>query len=334
MSHKKYKLHHVKHTGKLLHHRHTHYPALLLIVLAVGALMFLTGRIASADDMLVSATVPAPIPAGAPVFTVPADNSVTTNPAVQFRGTCPIITPAVIIALYEGSTLLGSVACEADGTFQITTSLTPGAHTVIATVITITGDIGQSSSPLHITYMPPTNPTPAVPGSLPRPSMPDAGSVAPLDIIGERAFITFSRDLRAEWRGRFTGGIPPYDIIIAWGDGDTSTRTAVSSDLQILTHRYRTNRLYTVSITVKDESGLSLTRYYASMRGDGAPQLTNSTSLTNLLDSPVINPFWAAYLIYLCLLVTMLLMWRYEHSRHPYRVVGFPLHYPWQHYKH
>lgn len=50
-----------------MHHRHTSYPVLVALIVIVGILVGLTGRIASADDLLVTATVPAPIPTAAPL---------------------------------------------------------------------------------------------------------------------------------------------------------------------------------------------------------------------------------------------------------------------------
>lgn len=328
--------HHHKHTGTLLHHRHTSYPVLFALALIVGGLIFMTDRVARADDLLVTATVPAPIPMGAPAFTAPADNTTTQEPSVDFAGTCPVITPAVIIALYEGTTLLGSGMCRNDGTFAVTASLTPGAHTIIATVITITGDTGESSAPVHITYNPPATPAhPTSPASPRSPSanpiVPTSDTTAPLDIISEKPYLTFRSDLRAEWHGRFAGGVPPYTVTIAWGDGKSDTYNVSGNDLQKFTHRYTQNRLYTFSITVQDSSGLSLKRNYIALQSNGAPNGESTIhNFTSILDAPFIDPFLGLLLIYLCLLIAMLMMWRYEHAHYPYRVIGVPLRYAWQ----
>lgn len=317
---RKFNLHHRKHTGKLLHHRHTHYPALLAMLAIAVILIFFTGRIAQADDLLLTATVPAPIPAGAPTFTSPSDNTVTTTPSVQFEGTCPVITPAIVVVLYEGTTQLGSGICSADGTFQITASLTPGLHSLVATVVTITNGVGESSPPFHITY----RPTSASTGS-------GTDTVAPLDIISEKPFLTFSRQLPAEWSGRFAGGVPPYAITIDWGDGTIEHRSVHGNDLQTFTHRYSRLQTYTVSITLSDQSGLSLTRQYVAVSPASFPVGTsNAPNIGAMLDIVQIDPYSAIYLIYLCILLLMLLMWRNEHLRHMQRPGLAPLYYPWQ----
>ena len=306
-------------------------------MILVGGLIFLTDRVAKAEDLLVTATVPAPIPAGAPVFTSPSDNTVTDTPTVDFQGTCPIITPSVIIALYEGSTLLGSGICQNDGTFAVNASLAPGAHTIVATVVTITGDNGESSDPLHVTYTPPTPPvaptTPSRPTTPPasRANTPSDSTVATLDILGEKPFIAFKSDLKAEWHGRFAGGVPPYTIIINWGDSTSDAYKVSGNDLQVFAHQYRQNRLYAFSITVEDSSGLSLKRNYVAMQANGAPTgAYTQNNFASFIDSTYIDPSIAWIAIYLCLLMTMLMMWRHEHNHYPYRVIGVPLHYPWQ----
>lgn len=307
----------------------------------VGGLIFLTDRVATADDLLVTATVPAPIPTGAPAFTAPDDNTVTDKPSIDFEGTCPIITPAVIIALYDGTTLLGSGLCQNDGTFVVTASITSGAHTIVATVVTITGDTGESSDPLHVTYTPPlvpvnpTNPSSPQNPTTPRPTtgtnVPTNDTIAPLDIISEKPFVTFRSDLKAEWRGRFAGGVPPYTVTIHWGDGKNNTYKVSGNDLQIFTHRYSQNRLYTFSITVQDSSGLTLKRNYVAMQSNGAPTGSGQThNFTSILDTTFMDPYLSLLIVYLCLLVTMIMMWRYEHIHYPYRVFGVRLRYAWQ----
>lgn len=329
--------HHHKHTGKLLHHRHTSYPVLFGLVIVVGILIGLTGRIASASDLIVTATVPAPIPVGAPVFTTPTEGSTTNASSVQFAGTCPVINPAIIVALYEGSTLLGSGVCHTDGTFQVTASLSSGAHTIIATIVTITGDSGESSTPFHVTY---TVPTPATPTTPTEPSMPSLvtntptdEAIAPLDMISEKPFITITASRHAEWRGRFAGGVTPYIVTILWGDGGRETRHITSNDEQVFSHVYQNDPVYTASLTITDESGLSLTRNYAAVRiGGTATTATNNTAspVATILDNPIHDPIVTSWVVYTSMLVPMVMMWRYEHIHYPYKVIGRPLRYAWQ----
>ena len=329
--------HHHKHTGKLIHHRHTSYPVLVALLLVVGGLIFMTDRVAQADDLLVTATVPAPIPNGAPVFTQPQDGTVVATPTVAFSGTCPVITPAVIIGLYEGTTLLGSGLCQSDGTFAVSASLTSGTHAIIATVTTITGDNGDSSSPLHVTYTPPTPAvTPAAPNTATpaTPShditVPTRQAIAPLDIISEQLFSTFKNDYKTTWRGHFAGGVPPYTVTVQWGDTSSNTYSVNSNDEQVFTHQYSRNLLYPLSVTVRDQSGLQLTRNFIALHASGAPVATTTPSIAGLLDNTSADPYLSTIIVYLCLLLMLLMMWRFEHVYYPYRIIGVPIHYSWQ----
>src|SRR5882757_4742169 len=115
------RLHPHKHTGKLLHHRHTSYRALAVLLLLTGGILVRTEwsmrQVAAADSLFVFATVPAPIPTMGPVILVPTDGSLTHDPNITVSGTCEAMTPATTIAIYSNGTLLGSAPCAPDGTF-------------------------------------------------------------------------------------------------------------------------------------------------------------------------------------------------------------------------
>ena len=152
--HRTLKLHHHKHSGKLIHHRHTSYWALALIVVVAGVFVTFIDRAARADTLDVSAVVPAPIPPDPAVFTSPATNSIFTNPVVTVEGTCPVISPAVIIVIYRGAEAIGSSTCSASGEFEVDVTLQRGTQSLIARILTITGQWGQDSIPLTLTYTP------------------------------------------------------------------------------------------------------------------------------------------------------------------------------------
>ena len=302
------KLHHHKHTGKVLHHRHTSYRALGVVMLLVGLCMGLTTQMAKADDIAVSAKIPAPIPTGKPVFTAPANNTTVSNPDVNFEGTCPIETPTVVIAIYDGASILGSSPCEPDGTFALTATISPGVRTIAAKVVTITNDFGETSDPLTITYLPPQPTTPASPsipptrpGTPASPSSPTGGS---LSINPSAAYITFGPLKPAAWTSQFSGGTPPYTVIIDWGDGTRAqTITSVAADTPLsLTHRYSEQRSYTITVTITDASGASLTRHYAAVT------LAPATYPSGTLTFPQFDTERFTYLTYLLYFATLLIL--------------------------
>jgi len=290
---------------------------LLVLLCALVAVLTFAVHTVRADDINVSAVVPAPIPSGVPVFTAPPDGTVTENPEVTFEGTCPVVTPAVIIVLYDGPDVLGSTPCLADGTFRLTATLREGTRVIVATVMTITGGVGQSSAPLHVTYQPRSN-APGVPGGTigpTAPSLPEA-----LEIHSEKPFLFYTVNRPVNWNGRFSGGTPPYTIIISWGDDETTTRLGVGTNPVSFPHTYRELRQYTVSVTVTDKNGLSLTRYYAAIPGGTPapetyiPETTSTRATSYGLDY--------VYPLFIGLVISLAALWLYQIIR-----------YGWLHHK-
>lgn len=338
-------LHHHKHTGRLIHHRHTSYWALALLVLLSGLLAFGIDRTARADTLFVSATVPAPIPTDAPAFDPQFASLITTSPDLEITGTCPVITPAVIIGLYRGSELLGSSVCGVDGRFAATVTLNPGTQEIIARVVTITGQYGQSSSPATITYTPPIPPTPPTPptktnsgaqsggdsgASANQSTNVGAGALSPrlLTIELDQPFVKYLPDVVTLIRVRFEGGTPPYTVTVDWGDGRSSQETLSRDGTYTFSHIYGEGDSRLVSITARDNGGLSLTRRYAAVNAAPASAHTNFT-LAGLLDGISPNTLLLTLSLYGALFASVLLLWRYELIHYRKRV-GLPTHYHWQ----
>jgi hypothetical protein len=145
------------HTGKLIHHRHTSYGILaLLLLLPIGLLGWVKSnmtQIAQADQLYVYAIVPAPVPTTPAVITSPSDGAVLSDQHGIVSGTCPIIVPAISVAIYDNGILLGSAPCT-DGLFQAQITLFLGKNELIARTFTVTGGSGPDSLPVHVTYAP------------------------------------------------------------------------------------------------------------------------------------------------------------------------------------
>lgn len=311
------KLHHHKQSGKLVHHRHTSYRALAIVVVLAGACMFLTNRMAQAADYIVTAKISAPLPAGAPVITSPAEGSVFNTPAITINGSCPLSTPAILVVIYEGTTPLGTAQCSALGTFTVLVTLHTGVQQLVATVVNITDDVGDSSAPLTVTYTPPPTPTPATPSgpTAPRPntprSTPRGGGEQELEIRSRSPFIVYSPSKPAVWRGSFAGGQPPYTANIAWGDGTTSWLKRVGPEQQEVSHSYtEVKSAYRVTITLRDSGGHELQMRLLAV----SPTTASGALATPKLDTPL--PFGRyLYLLYLLTLLVLLGLWAIEHRQ-------------------
>ncbi|TAH34098.1 hypothetical protein EYC59_03820 [Candidatus Saccharibacteria bacterium] len=326
--HKHLKLHHHKHTGKVLHHRHTSYWALVLVVVLAGACMLLTNRMAQAADYVVTAKISAPLPAGAPVITSPADGTVFDSPTVNINGTCPLSTPAILIVIYEGTTALGTAQCTPLGTFSVPVTLHAGTQQLVATVVNITDDVGDSSTPLTLGYTPKQVPTPVTPTtpSTTTPSRPHGQRSTPrgsgeqeLEIRSRSPFIVYGPSKPAVWRGSFAGGQPPYTANIAWGDGKTSWLKQVGAEPQEVSHSYtEVKSAYRVTITLRDSGGHEI-----QMRLLAVSPTTASGTLTPTLNTPL--PFsHLLYFLYLLTILVLLGLWALEH-RENLRTVPVPV---------
>jgi hypothetical protein len=304
-------LHPHKHTGKVLHHKHTSYHALFLILGLAGVFMVFLSSAAKAADYVVTATVPATIPSGNPVITAPSDGTQVSTPSITVSGTCPVANPPVIITIQDETGLLGSSQCSS-GTFNVPVSLTVGTHHLTATVVTITNDTGGTSQTVAVTYLLPIVPSQPVGGTtpvvhVPRSSQPTPVTPDPLHIDSASSFIVYGYNDDAVWRGSFSGGSLPYNVTIDWGDGTREMFSKLGNEQQAFSHHYRQLRTYVVSLVVTDSAGQTTTLTLSAI----SPATFNHppTSLGFTTGSPSVTRL--LYQLYLGQLFLTFLLWEY-----------------------
>ncbi len=307
------------HTGRLLHHKHTSYRGLAVVLVVAGAFIVGLNMVAhaTADSMInVSLTVPAPIPADPPIITDPIDGDVTTQAHTTVSGTCPVITPNVIVAIFDNGTMAGSAPCDSDHTFDVSIPLVPGSNALVARVYTITYDAGQSSNTITITYNAPSGSDTTPPGgnggsssgttggsggaggssSSPGSYYNGAGSnssdtnygtgvgagsgSALLNITIDKPFVVFGPQAPAVWSGSITGGVLTYHVHIDWGDDGSNVYTVTRSGHLDFTHRYSSMQPHTITFNVSDANGQSLTRQYAAVTPYVSPTVGAGTTTT------------------------------------------------------
>ncbi len=242
------KLQHHQHTGKLLHHKHTSYRALAVIFALTGLAMTavtVAGRVAADSLVAVQATVPPPIPATSAIITQPVDGAHLTNNSLLIVGSCPIVTPQVVVQVLVDNTSVGSAACDSNNDFSVPTTLSLGSHLIVAKTFTIAGRGGPASGPVRIT-------TPSSTVSKASPVIVTAN--APLSYLGA--------DKTSTWAGTISGGTPPYHIRIDWSDGKQVTVTN-SGGPQSFEHNYFTLASYNPLITVADSAGHATSQQFA-----------------------------------------------------------------------
>lgn len=321
--HRKLKLQHHRHTGKVLSHHHTSYRALGLILLCatfvvVGAQWCLRQPV-GADMLSVTATVPAPLPTEASTITDPADGSTSTTAVIDVRGNCQILTPPTTVAIYDNDLLKGSAPCGPDGTYSAQITLIPGANSLKTRTVTITGGYGPDGSASLVTYLPPEPPKPEMPPNTPAntPGSAPAQPLQPLSVAGPDPYILMNPGKGIIWSGSFGGGNPPYTITIDWGDGTTDVYHNSDGSTQDYGHTYHEYGSYTMTVTVRDKDGNEATATFSVMSVIAPPPISGGTIITtNPPNGTNIPPstLLAIYGGYLTAVASLGLIWLHAHA--------------------
>lgn len=267
----------------------------------------------AASDFTVNATVPAPMPDGAPSITDPRGTGNVQTTETNVTGTCPVINPAVIIAVYDNGTLIGSSVCSPDGFFSVPVSLDYGTHVLVATIFTITGEKGESSSEITVTRSLPIVPTVSAPatGTSGSDTSPSSGISGVIGVVSENPFVGFDTSGEAMWRAKFVGGDPPYKVRIDWGDKTIDNHTVSDHEEHVFTHRYKLANTYNITVKVTDAKGRVLT-YHTVAVAQFVPKFAYGTSPQ---PSPVIM-FLQKYMwhIYIITFFGLVFLWYLEHG--------------------
>jgi len=246
--------HHLKlqqhtHTGKLLHHKHTSYRGLAVIFVLTGmamAAVTIAGRVA-ADSLAMQGMVLAPVPTSAALIAQPADGARLTNGSALVAGSCPIISPQVVVQILADGAVTGSATCDSNNDFSLPVTLSAGAHKLVAKTYTITDQSGPVSGPVSVTVpvstMTKTSPSPVV-------------------VTASAPFSSLDSDNSAMWSGTISGGTPPYHIHIDWNDGKQDNLTSVNTQ-QSFKHTYVTFASYNPLLTVADSGGHATSEQFA-----------------------------------------------------------------------
>jgi hypothetical protein len=125
-----------KHTGKLIHHRHTSHLALFVMLLVVGFIMYNFGGIAlaypapSSGSVTVGAVVPMPPPKTGAVITSPVDGYTEKGQLIEsVSGTC---LEQTFVVIQDNGVTAGSASCSDTGTFTLQVQLGFGDNVLTA----------------------------------------------------------------------------------------------------------------------------------------------------------------------------------------------------------
>jgi hypothetical protein len=253
------------HTGMRLHRRHTSYWAVVLFLVG-GALLIMTMQRTGADSYDVKAKVPAPLPTVAATITDPADGAAFKKaPQITVAGTCQILDPAVIVALWRGMQLLGAGVCDSNGTFSIPVTLVPGLNQITPRTVNITDDYGPDGVPVTYTFTEEPVPVhkggsvpPASTGSNGQPITAVPQALTPdLVLTANAPFIVYVPGQPVDLPLHIAGGSAPYATTIAWGDGKQASQAVGAAGIFVLQHTYAGQIMYQIDAKAVDSESRS-----------------------------------------------------------------------------
>lgn len=274
-----------KHTGKLIHHRHTSHLTLAGLLLIVGIFLYVSAGFerVQADlsgSVSIGVIVPGPAPAVGATITSPKNGTTIDGQYVtDVTGTCE---QGTFVTLQNNNELAGSTFCTAAGIFVVQVQLQLGVNVLSALNYDNLNQVGPTTALVNVTVN--TNSL-VQPLELSKPSAPVVLPVNPSVVPGVTPVAASSCETPKE-QPLSTGGVPrvavvciprfvqastPYSLgLTAWGGtppyaldvnlGDQSDNTLLSLEApgsKALKFSYASAGVYTITIKLKDKEGKS-----------------------------------------------------------------------------
>ncbi len=275
------------HTGKILAHHHTSYPALAFLIMLSAVLLGTYSMNTRAESSLLSLTVLGAPPAVGATIDQPVTGDNFTVATTTVRGTCPL---GLMVEIYRNNVFAGSVMCDAAGLYSLVITLVPGQNELVARVVDGLGQYGPDSNIVIVDYDEPPTPTPtpsptpvigpspgpgpgptATPRTTvkpgPKPSIkprPGGGTPGPGGPAGPAPFLITTRQHAAtgievgdaiQWVVTLSGGTKPYRLTWDWGDGTKDKFDKLSPGDLVGGHRYTVPGSYRLILRGYDAAG-------------------------------------------------------------------------------
>jgi len=269
------KLQHHKHSGKKLHHRHTSFRG-LTIVLAASIVAFVgMSKSASALDYDVTAKVSAPIPSQPAQISNPVNNTVFASNSITISGTCQVIAPATFVLIERSKQVVGSTGCNPSGTFSLHVALIEGLNSFVPRSKNITNDYGPDGSAVSVSFIIPKDPD--QPDNL----ITTKTDLGTLYLKSLQDGLVFSINNKVKLNLEYGGGAPPYELLINWGDGDKDNIVNQPAGSSVLNHQYLKNEIYQIEVKLIDKNGkIAILNIGALSAFQDAPLLINAFGST------------------------------------------------------
>jgi len=258
-----------RHSGRIMAHHHTSYPALVFLLLLTGILAAAASRASSADSSAttLSLTVLGPPPTQAATIDDPTDGEHFSNNTQTVRGTCP---NGLMVEIWRNGVFAGSTLCDINGLYAVVITLVPNANALVARDVDGLGQYGPDSGTVTVYYdvPPPPTPTPTpsatpTPSRSPRPSRSPAPSSTPSPAPTPTLLITATQHLYqgadttapVQWSVTIGGGRSPFQVTWDWGDGKSDSEYVNADGSIQMSHQYSKPGTYQVTVTAVDALG-------------------------------------------------------------------------------
>lgn len=260
---------HHSHSGRLVHHKHTHYPTLVFLMLLCGVLLAGMTSVVRAADIQVRATVLGDPPPYAAVITKPTDGQRFSSIPIDIEGTCP---PDSIVKIFRNDVFSGSAVCSASNTFALQSDLFVGKNTLKARVFNFADVEGPASDPVVVYYDKPAETPPTSTG------------LSQLFLVSEALYRAFFVGQEISWPVEIGGGLQPYAVSVDWGDGESDVLTLTKAGEFKITHTYAElgeyKGSYRVVIKASDSQGAKAYLEVVIIVSD-IRQATSTTTVTS-----------------------------------------------------
>lgn len=310
--HKKLKLSHKRHSGKLLPHKHTSHGALLIILLTTGVMLFMATRSIAATaltlnesgDIGLSGEVPG-APPGAPVILVPKDGDSFSSSPIDVSGTCPANT---FIEIYKNGILAGATNCISQ-TFGLKIDLVIGVNELIAKAKDNLNQYSPDSNKVTVTYGPVSPPKGQIPPGSPQ-GAPGAPAYQFIVIPDSEYFGTYAGNL-FKLAITIRGGVQPYAISVDWGDKHQDVVPRNSEGRFETSHVYKYGQVYYITINGTDTAGNKAYSQTAVLMAGPKPAKPAEV----VSEYPLLAVIWPMYISALGAVTTFWLGEKYEKQK-------------------
>jgi hypothetical protein len=311
------KISHHKHTGKLIHHEHTSYSVLAVLILFVGVVLsFSTVSLStaqayvtqsdntpyagpSAGSIGLTGAVPSKPPTTGAVITSPTNGQHFTTTPITVSGTCP---DGLLIEIFKNDIFGGSTFCDG-GKFSLQIDLLYGQNVLTAQVYDALNQSGPVSAPVTVFY---------------DSTLGQGSGLANLDFGSAQLLLNSD----AVYRGVFPnepmtfnltilGGQAPYAVNIDWGDSTNSLVPRGSSGTFSTPHTYKKGGVYYISVKATDNEGrVAFLTVVAIVNGQ--PDPAAATTGSKPASPSILFELWPLYLTLIVLVSSFYMGERHE----------------------